>query len=212
MAEDSQKTPRRAFFRASASKAIGPLGDFLDRRFRLGRPHSRPDDLPQRSAALPARHRYLLRPPGAVPEAEFRDTCTRCGLCVQACPAHAIFPIRIDDAHIDGTPVIDPQRSPCVVCEGLDCMHVCPSGALQLVEHPREIDMGLAAVDDSLCVRRRGEDCTICLDRCPFGSEALSIEGHDAPKVIESGCVGCGVCEFYCPTTPKAIVVYPHAR
>src|SRR6185503_21145699 len=32
-----------------------------------------------------------LRPPGARPEAEFLAACTKCGKCVEACGANAIF-------------------------------------------------------------------------------------------------------------------------
>ena len=33
--------------------------------------------------------RTVLRPPGALSEAAFLDTCFRCGNCVEACPALA---------------------------------------------------------------------------------------------------------------------------
>jgi ferredoxin-type protein NapG len=98
---------------------------------------------------------------------------------------------------------------PCVVCDGLHCMQNCPSGAL-LFTPAAEIDMGTAVWHEHLCVRSRGEECTICVDQCPMGSAALVLEDGRV-KVIEEGCAGCGVCEHACPTTPKSITVTPKA-
>ena len=36
--------------------------------------------------------RRFIRPPGALPEAEFLTTCERCRKCVEVCPVDAIFP------------------------------------------------------------------------------------------------------------------------
>ena len=55
--------------------------------------------------------------------------------------------------------------------------------------------------------RTRGEDCQICVDKCPLGVAALDIASPGGPVVVKAACVGCGVCEMYCPTQPKAIVV-----
>jgi ferredoxin-type protein NapG len=189
--ESYQAQRRREFFRESFTRLIGPVSDFLESRFDLPTP------------------RALLRPPGALPEAEFLDTCYRCGSCVEACPAEAIAPLKISDSTTQETPVIDPDRAPCVICEGLDCMTACPSGALRLVESPGLIRMGLAKVAREVCVRSNGEDCTICVDRCPIGRAALRVVDWGPPDVLDPGCVGCGVCQHYCPTTPKAIVVIP---
>ena len=151
--------------------------------------------------------REVLRPPGALPEKKFRDTCYRCGNCIEVCPAKAIRPLSA--VHVDqtGTPYIDPDLSACVVCDELACMKACPSGALRLVE-PTNIRMGLAQVSLDRCVRSTGSDCTLCIDKCPFGSQAIRLNAGRV-EVIASGCVGCGTCQFYCPTTPKAIVVNP---
>jgi NAD-dependent dihydropyrimidine dehydrogenase PreA subunit len=43
-----------------------------------------------------------------------------------------------------------------------------------------------------------------------MGSAALTLKGGRV-KVIEDGCVGCGVCEQQCPTTPKSITVTPRS-
>lgn len=186
----SPKLDRRLFFRDAVARAMEPLANYVEKRM----------------AAEPLRFR--LRPPGAVPEASFVETCYRCGACVEACPADAIFPLARPGAAA-GTPVIDPDRAACVVCDGLHCTKVCPSGALQTLNDPHSIRMGLAEVYEPLCVRSRGESCTLCVDRCPIGESAIRFDGAGPPSVSADGCVGCGVCQHECPTTPKAIVVKP---
>ncbi len=149
-----------------------------------------------------------LRPPGAVEESRFAETCQRCGKCVEVCPARAIVPV--DESLPDAsTPVIDPDRAACVVCDGLQCTHVCPSGALRPLQEAAQIRMGLAEVYPTLCVRAEGEACTICVDRCPLGEQAIRFDDEGPPTVLQPGCVGCGVCQLYCPTDPKAIIVLP---
>ncbi len=192
MSSSGNNPQRRAFFRESLTRLVGPLGDLLEKRFGLEQAGG------------------YLRPPGAIEERAFLETCERCGLCVEACPANAIFAsVALGDDALSGTPVIDPNRAACVVCDGLDCMHVCPSGALKLVPQASAIRMGLAIVDKEACVRSQGEDCTICTDQCPMGESALRVSRVGPPIVVDGGCVGCGVCQNRCPVTPKAIVVRP---
>jgi len=188
------QSERRKFFREVLLRAVKPVGDFLERRIgRFGGPAH-------------------LRPPGAVAEDRFSDTCRRCGACVEACPAEAIFSLGDSHGHAAGTPVIDPDGAACVVCDGLKCTHVCPSGALLPLYDAHLIHMGLAEVYEPLCVRTRGEECELCVARCPLGAEAIRFDDEGPPVVVEAGCVGCGVCQLACPTTPKAIVVKPDAR
>lgn len=150
--------------------------------------------------------RYL-RPPGALPEEQFLSTCTTSGRCVEACPIAAIRPAWSSDPAHDRKPVIEARLQACVVCDDLACMQVCPSGALEPL--PRdEIRMGTAVVDRDVCVRSQGEDCQICVDKCPIGPRAIDIPELGGEVVVSpEACVGCGVCEMYCPTDPKAIVV-----
>ena len=189
-----RESDRRDFFRHAMARLVQPVADIVE---NMG---TAPPE--------PAR----LRPPGAIDEATFLDTCFRCDQCAKACPADAIFPLGRDAGEARGTPVIDPDLAPCVVCDGLQCMQVCESGALARLIAPQQIKMGLAEVYESLCVRTAGETCTICVDRCPMGEAALHLDGNGPPIVEAGGCVGCGVCQNVCPTTPKAIVVKPSDR
>ena len=192
--DDQRDLQRRDFFRDAASRMIEPLVDYL-----------------APAVERPVR-RQTLRPPGAIEESRFVDTCRRCGACVEVCPAEAIFPL--DESHGTtggdaGTPAIDPSRAACVVCDNLKCTHVCPSGALLAVLDPRAIRMGLAAVYASLCTRTRDEECSICVDRCPLGLDAIRLNDEGPPEVLQGGCIGCGICELYCPVAPKAVTVAP---
>ena len=181
---------RREFFREFLRRYVVPAADFVEDRL---------------DAAVP-KPRLLLRPPGALTEAAFLETCHRCGHCVDACPAGAIRVLRVRDERRNETPYIDPQRQPCVVCDELACMQVCPSGALRKLPL-EEIRIGLARVDQETCVRSRDEDCRQCVDLCPLGRQAIHIDERDLVEVHAAGCIGCGICEHACPTSPKSIVV-----
>ena len=187
---DPDATNRRQFFKQFLKKTVLPVADFVEDRLEVLAPQSKP----------------LLRPPGAIPELSFLETCQRCGHCAAACPADAIRPIRGGDESLRGTPWIDPDRQPCVVCDGLECMQVCPSGALQRLMLD-DIKIGLAVVDEETCVRTEGEDCRLCVTSCPLGERAIRLDGDGAVFVIASGCIGCGVCQHACPTQPRAIRV-----
>ena len=202
---DNQPVDRRRFFRQGLRELLKPLVNAAEPIERALR------EFDALEVALPkivglVQPQKWLRPPGALPQDDFLSTCSRCAVCVAVCPAHAI---KLDTSGVkgNGAPYIVPSEMACVVCDGLHCMQNCPSGALVFTP-PAEIDMGTAVWHEHLCVRTRGENCTICVDQCPMGSAALTLEDGRV-KVIEDGCVGCGVCEQQCPTTPKSITVTP---
>ena len=183
---------RRDFFRELLRRYVVPVADYVEE-------HLEP---------VVSKPRPLFRPPGALPAEMFLETCHRCGHCVDVCPADAIVALQGMDEAVNGTPCIAPERQPCVVCDGLECMAVCPSGAL--LRLPLEqVQIGLAEVDPEACVRSNGEDCRECITLCPLGDRAIGLDKGGAVKVMLDGCVGCGVCQHVCPTSPKAIVVKP---
>lgn len=204
MADDEKKAAdpsphdRRGFFRLGLSRLLKPVAGYIEKKLPI---------------SLPI-HDRILRPPGAIEEPRFLETCFRCGACVASCPAHAIAALQSPEERLHGTPHVDPAVQACVICDELACMKACPSGALTLVSQ-FEIRMGLAQVDHDLCVRSTGEDCRICIERCPLGDAAIRIGADGRVNVIDPvetgrGCTGCGVCEQYCPTRPeRAIHVSP---
>jgi MauM/NapG family ferredoxin protein len=196
---------RRRFFRDGLRELLKPLADAIE---PIEQVLKQITDLEQVPPTHRAAREAWLRPPGALPEQRFLDTCSRCGECVKVCPAQCI---KIDATGYKGggAPYIDLDEMACVVCDGLKCMHVCPTGALAPTPLP-EIDMGTAVWNEMLCVRSQGEDCAICVERCPVGSFAIEAKDN-VIEVHPQGCIGCGVCQYYCPTTPKSIVVIPRA-
>jgi len=198
---------RRRFFRIGLSELLRPLASAAGPLTRVARELGKLDQLDKPATTRIALDVWL-RPPGALAEQNFRDTCSRCGECVRICPAQAI---KLDTSGEkgNGVPYIDADAMSCVVCEGLKCMSVCPSGAL-VPTSINDIDMGTAVWREEICLRSAGQSCTICVDQCPLGTAAIELIGGRV-AVNPHGCIGCGVCQHECPTSPKSIFVIPIA-
>ena len=192
----ARETGRRGFFKEALNQIMQPVAELLDDTMR--------EHLPVEASERP----YILRPPGALPETEFLETCHRCGNCVKNCPANAILPLQNVQSDIVNTPYIDPDEQPCVICDSLACMYVCPSGALAPV-YAEDIRIGLAVFNSETCLRTKAVACTYCIDTCPIGADAIHLTTEGVVEVLESGCTGCGVCQYACPTAPKSIIVEP---
>jgi ferredoxin-type protein NapG len=194
---DDRRVNRRRFFQESLRELLRPLSETLEKAANdLAAMEPEP-----KKVVLP-----ILRPPGALPGNAYLETCSRCTACVRVCPAQCI---KIDTTgkRGDGAPYIDADTAACLVCTGLYCMPACPSGALQITAL-NDIHMGTAAWNSESCVRTSGEDCSICVDHCPLGTFAIELINGNV-VVHEKGCIGCGVCQHDCPTTPKSITVIP---
>lgn len=159
----------------------------------------------------PAAQRTVVRPPGALPEAEFLSTCERCRACVDICPEFCIIPSQPGMAAELGTPYLLPEEAPCTFCG--DCVEACPTGALVRWEEDSE-QIGRAVIEPMNCVITTGEACTACVDACPRSGQAIRFPdgpGLQLPVVDEPSCTGCGYCGQACPAPARAITIFPLA-
>lgn len=173
----------------------------------------------------------ILRPPGAVQEKDFLARCTKCGLCVEACPYKSLVLSRPGDERPVGTPYFTMRENPCRMCRDIPCTAACPTGALDssLVGEPagqgtlrlniNRARIGLAAIDRDTCVAYWGIQCDACYRACPLIDKAVTVEytKNDrtgkhallAPVVHSDHCTGCGMCEHACVTKKASIIVLP---
>jgi ferredoxin-type protein NapG len=155
-----------------------------------------------------AAKRNYRRPPGALADkAQFEEACIGCGLCGEVCPPQCIRFHARDGGGKVNTPYINPAEKACTLCD--KCMDVCPTNAL--TPTPRlDIDMGIAQIDRTACYPwvDRGI-CGACVSICPIGAKGIRFkQWNQYQPIIETGCVGCGLCVEVCPhpSTPIWIV------
>ena len=198
---------RRAFLSASAlaigtaasaqQQGHGALAVLADKK------------VPQRS--LP------VIPPGASSLKAYGSKCVSCFLCVSACSNKVLRPsTEMGDMFLK--PVMGFENGFCRP-ECTDCSQVCPSGAIKAVtaEEKSAISIGHAEFDlDKCVVATDGVHCGNCARHCP--SEAILMvpfdgaeAGNDGlpleiPVVNHGKCIGCGRCEYVCPSRPESAI------
>jgi MauM/NapG family ferredoxin protein len=165
----------------------------------------------------PARNRAsnkLIRPPGALPEAQFLQKCVKCGECMKVCPTNALQPA-LGEAGPEGiwTPVLVPRIGYCEYYCSL-CTQVCPTGALKelSIEEKAKVVIGTAWVNKSRCIPYvLGLPCIVCEEHCPTSPKAIKLVRTEvklpdgkvqtplAPVIDLNLCIGCGICENKCP-------------
>ncbi len=156
-----------------------------------------------------------VRPPGALPEADFLTRCLRCGQCMKVCPTNALQPAWLCYG-FEGifSPVVQARMGGCEPeCQA--CGQVCPTAALLPLplEDKRQAKIGTAVIYPELCLAwEQGRSCVVCQEVCPYG--AIELKGHKdtkipVPIITENRCYGCGFCEMHCPVHIPAIAIQP---
>jgi ferredoxin-type protein NapG len=178
---------RRSFFRGTVGRVLEQLVRHAERRVAP---------------------RTVFRPPGAMEEIAFLAACTRCGDCVDVCPARAIFKAPPGAGFSAGTPMIDPDIQPCVVCTDMPCARACPTEALAVPEHGwHGYHMASLVLMPERCIAFRGQECGVCARQCPVGEAAIALDDEGRPVIRIEGCVGCGVCVRACVTSPSSLAL-----
>ena len=161
-----------------------------------------------------------IRPPGALPEADFSAACVRCGLCVQDCPYDTLSLAEYGQVAAAGTPVFEARKVPCEMCEDIPCVKACPTNALdKTLTNIDDAEMGTAVlIDQEHCLNFLGLRCDVCYRVCPVIDKAITLQmqrigrsKHTVflPVVHADHCTGCGKCEQSCVLDESAIVVLP---
>jgi len=173
----------------------------------------------------------LIRPPGALDEAQFLARCIRCGECMRVCPNDALQPTFTEGGLLGLwspalTSTIGYCEPNCVLCS-----EVCPTGAISELtilekgwlatggEQNTPVRLGTVMYDRARCLPwATATDCVVCLEWCPVSPKAIYIENGEVvnaegknrklkqPYVDNSRCVGCGACEYACPIQERPAV------
>ena len=166
--------------------------------------------------AIPERQTPLT-PPGSRSFSNLATRCTGCQLCVSECPNHVLRP-STDLMHLM-QPTMSYERGYCRP-ECTRCSDVCPAGAIKPLDdiEKASIQIGHAVWIKQNCVPLTdGVECGNCVRHCPTGaiemvpSDPDDDESPMVPAVNENVCIGCGACEYVCPSRPfSAIIVEGH--
>jgi len=154
-------------------------------------------------------------PPGSKSIKNYSDKCIGCQLCVSACPTGVIQQRFYNDELGFMQPRMDYIKNYCTY-ECVRCGEICPTGAISALtfEEKKTVQIGYVELDMNICVVfADGTDCGACSEHCPTKAVYMvPWRGIRAPAINPEICVGCGACEFACPTIPyKAIYVISNA-
>ncbi len=151
-------------------------------------------------------------PPGSISGRHIREHCTGCGLCVSTCPNNILRPSSGLMTFMQ--PEMSYERGYCRP-ECTLCSEVCPTGAILKIssEEKSATKIGTAVWIRERCVVETDDvNCGNCAQHCPAGAiEMISIDDADdkskkIPAVNTERCIGCGACEYVCPSRPLSAI------
>ena len=199
--ESKPDSGRRAFMATTALVGGSMIAGAQNKKVDGGLAEVKDKQAPERSERLV--------PPGSMTVKHFYDACTACQLCVSNCPNNVLRP-STDIEHF-----LQPQmgfengycRPECTTCG-----EVCPAGAIRPIQKEEKLDIkiGTAKVNLELCFAAVGEaSCGNCATHCPNGAIRMVKSdkyNFSIPVVAEEQCIGCGACEFLCPSRPISAI------
>ena len=158
-----------------------------------------------------------LTPPGSLSFQNLSTHCTGCQLCVSECPNQVLRPSG-DLMHLM-QPTMSYEKGYCRP-ECTRCSEVCPAGAIKAIDQDEKtsIQIGHAVWIKKNCIPITDEvSCGNCARHCPSGAITMvpldpdDEESLKVPAINENACIGCGACEYVCPSRPfSAIYVEGH--
>lgn len=206
---DTVDTSKRSFLLASAMVAGAAMAQKKEKLMDGGIAELEDKVAPERQTPL--------TPPGSQSFQNLSTRCTGCQLCISECPNQVLRPSS-DLMHLM-QPTMSYEHGYCRP-ECTRCSEVCPAGAIQLVDvaEKTSIQIGHAVWIKKNCVVLTDEvECGNCARHCPSGAiEMVPLDENDeespmVPAINETACIGCGACEYVCPSRPfSAIFVEGH--
>ena len=207
--ESTQDKGRRSFLLASALVSTAAFAQKKEKLMDGGLAEIEDKAQPERQTPL--------TPPGSLSFQNLSTRCTGCQLCVSECPNQVLRPSN-DLLHLM-QPTMSYEKGYCRP-ECTRCSDVCPAGAIKPLDdiEKSSIQIGHAVWIKKNCVVLTDEvECGNCARHCPSGAiEMVPLDENNEespmiPAINEAACIGCGACEYVCPSRPfSAIYVEGH--
>jgi len=129
----------------------------------------------------------LIRPPGALPEADFLNRCIKCGQCMRICPTNIIQPAGVEHGvEALWTPTLNFRigTSGCQL-NCVACGQICPTAAIRPLSLDERLGLneyaeagpirsGMAFIEQGRCLPwAMGTPCIVCQENCPVSPKAI---------------------------------------
>ncbi len=161
---------------------------------------------------IPVRKKHPVTPPGSLSIGHFTSACTACYLCVTRCPGKVLEPgFTVYGKAGVLMPHLSNRQGFCNF-ECTVCGEVCPTFAIRSLskEDKKRVQVGrVHFIRENCIVITQKTECGACSEHCPTKAVNMAVEnGLRVPVVNPDLCVGCGACEYACPSLPhKSIYV-----
>ena len=151
-------------------------------------------------------------PPGAFSVKNFQQRCIGCQLCVSKCPNNVLRPSS-DLLHLM-QPEMSFEKGACRI-ECSICSEVCPTGAIEKIDREQKttIKIGTAHwVKENCVVTKANHECGNCARHCSTSAILMVASNPNdensikRPSIVEERCIGCGMCEYVCPSRPYSAI------